>query len=108
MRMWNLDVRKMCNQHLLGEHVETHMFAGTINQGSSIKGYVEKGLVEVHNLRKRHDTLAKELKRRNMNHKSPLQKFKIVRLGKINTKENKKDIMSRCKKCKENFNQNEK
>ena len=35
MRMWNVDVTKMCNKHLLGEHVEMHMFVGIIIKGTS-------------------------------------------------------------------------
>jgi hypothetical protein len=44
----------MCRQHLLGEHVEIHMFIGTLNRKKSVKGYLEKGLLEIHNLYARH------------------------------------------------------
>ena len=50
MRMWMVDPRIMCRQHLLGEHVEIHMFVGAISRGKSVKGYLEKGLLEVHNM----------------------------------------------------------
>ena len=36
MRMWNVDPKLMCNKHLLGEHVEMHMFFGTIQKGISM------------------------------------------------------------------------
>ena len=35
--MWNIKTEKMCNQHLLGEHVEMHMFVGTLNKNKSIQ-----------------------------------------------------------------------
>ena len=30
MRMWGVDPKQMCRQHLLGEHVELHMQAGAV------------------------------------------------------------------------------
>ena len=102
--MWNVNAKKMCRNHLLGEHVETHMFAGCIKKKKSLKGYVDTGLVEVHNLKKRHDVLAKEMKIRGMNHKSPIQFFKAYKAGKVDIKKSKKDLINRCLECKVNFN----
>jgi hypothetical protein len=99
MRMWNIEPRLMCNKHLLGEHVEMHMFAGTINKNKSIKGYIDKGLVEVHNIKKRHDTIAEEMGKRGMKHKSKLPRYPVKRIGTVNIKENEKDLFKRCKKC---------
>lgn len=105
MRMWMLDPKIMCREHLLGEHVEIHMFIGTINQGKSINGYVKKGLVEVHNLYNRHQELVKEMNRRKYNHKSEVgMKWKNVqKVGTINKEKNKNELISRCSKCKERF-----
>ena len=72
--MWIVDPRIMCRQHLLGEHAEIHMFAGAIERGYSVKGYLENGLLEVHNLHKRHEELAREIKRRNYGHNSEVDK----------------------------------
>lgn len=66
MRDWKINPKFLCNQHLLGNHVEIHMFAGCIDKNKSFDGYIEKGLVEVHNLEIRHNELAKEMKRRGM------------------------------------------
>lgn len=104
MRMWNINPKKLCNQHLLGEHAETHMFVRTINKNKSVKGYLDKGLLEIHNLKKRHDLIASEMKRRGMNHKSPLPKYKITKSGKIDKKTNKKDLSKRCKECRSKLN----
>jgi len=100
MRMWNINPRKMCNQHLLGEHVEMHMFVGTLNKNKSIKGYLDKDLVEIHSLKKRHNALADEMRKRNMNHSSPLPHYKNKKLGKVNKKENMKELIKRCKECR--------
>jgi len=99
MRMWNINPRKMCNQHLLGEHVEMHMFVGCLNKNKSIKGYLDKGLVEVHNIKKRHNQLVKEMKKRGMNHKSNLPSYKNKRIGNVNINKNEKDLFKRCKGC---------
>lgn len=99
----------LCNSHLLGEHVETHMFVGSIVKGISLDGYVTNNLLEVSSLKKRHDDLAKELTKRGMNHKSKLQHFLTHNLpGKIiNYKIDKgkalHDLISRCEECKRNY-----
>jgi len=99
MRMWNVQTSEMCERHLLGEHVEMHMFAGTINKGKSIQGYIDKGLVEIHNIKNRHDELAEEMKKRNMNHNSPLPAYKKRKIGKVNVEKNKLELKKRCKNC---------
>lgn len=93
--------RIMCRQHLLGEHVEVHMFIGTINQGKSVKGYLEKGLLEVHNLYNRHEILVKEMKRRGYNHSSEVEeKWKYVeKVGIIDKTKNLNELINRCSKC---------
>ena len=98
--MWNIKPEKMCNQHLLGEHVEMHMFIGCINKNKSIKGYLDKNLVEVHNIKRRHSQLAKEMKKRNINHKSELPKYKFIKMGKVFTKNNEIELNKRCKNCR--------
>jgi len=100
MRMWNVNPELMCNQHLLGEHVEMHMFIGVINKNKSIKGYLDKGLVEIHNIKKRHDSLAKEMKKRGFNHKSELPEYNKIKKGKVNIRKNKIELFKRCKKCR--------
>jgi len=101
MRMWNVNPGQMCNQHLLGEHVECHMFVGTLNKNKNINGYINKGLVEVHNIEKRHNELVNEMIKRGMKHKSPLPKYKKKKVGKINSEKNMIELKKRCKKCSE-------
>lgn len=72
MRMWMTDPRIMCRQHLLGEHVEHHMFVGTIQRGKSLDGYIADNLMEPASLSRRHAELVEEMQRRGMRHKSPL------------------------------------
>jgi len=99
MRMWMIPPRILCTKHLLGEHVECHMFVGTINKKVGLDGYLAKGLLEVHNLIPRHKMLVKEMERRGYNHKSPLPSFPIWREGKIDRKGNLVELVERCPNC---------
>ena len=90
----------LCSRHLGGEHVECHMFVGTINKNMCIEGYLKKGLVEVHSIKSRHDELAIEMTRRGYNHKSPLPEFKSWTEGNIDIEGNLKELTSRCPECK--------
>ena len=75
MRLWMVPVHLMCDRHLRGEHVECHMFVGTIKKGKSIEGFVQDGLVDVRLIKKRHDVLAEEMLARGGRHESPLKSF---------------------------------
>jgi len=91
----------MCSQHLRGEHLETHMMAGSIKKGISVKGYIAKGLMEPHNIRKRHDEVVKELlERGRFNHQKPFPEFVPFEDGCINAEENVKELARRCERCK--------
>lgn len=101
MRMWGVDPSLLCQQHLLGEHVEMHMFVGTIRKGISIQGYIDKGLVDPARIKQRHEELSSEMVSRGMNHNSPL-----LRIGKkpsceIDVLENMKELHRRCPACRE-------
>ena len=101
MRMWMVDPKYLCKKHLLGEHVECHMFVGTILKNKSLKGYKKNKLVEVHNLKKRHNQLVEEMIRRGMNHQSPLKEFEEFEYGEVDKIENLKELTKRCSRCKE-------
>jgi hypothetical protein len=107
MRMWyGVEPFELCDRHLLGEHVEMHMLAGTLLRGRSIRGYVERGLVVPGLIRRRHDDLAKEIVRRGMRHCSPLPKgFRVPRAGDggrlPDAREHRAELHRRCAKCRE-------
>ena len=100
-----VDPEIMCRAHLLGEHAEIHMFIGTIKRGNSVKGYLEKGLLEIHNLYERHDELVREMKNRNYKHDSPIgEKWRQTRkLGSIDKEKNLKQLINRCSRCRERY-----
>lgn len=73
MRLWMVPLHLMCSKHLRGEHVETHMFVGSINKGKSMAGFIADGLLHVASIQERHDAIAQEMVDRGGNHESPLQ-----------------------------------
>ena len=77
MRLWLVDPKLLCRKHLLGEHVECHMFVGALNKGKSVKGFLRNGLFHGPALKNRHEELAAEIERRGYNHKSPLADLNI-------------------------------
>ena len=101
MRLWLVNLKVMCNQHLLGEHVECHMFVGSINKGKNLDGYIKGGLLQFDKLVDRHKQLAEEMERRKMNHNSPLPVItKILKQnGKVDSEGNYKELCRRCEAC---------
>lgn len=99
MRMWGVDPRLMCRAHLLGEHVEMHMFAGCILKGKSIDGYIRSGLVDLDKISFRHDELAYEMERRGYSHCSPLPEIGCQTGGRVDTRANLEELARRCREC---------
>jgi len=95
-----IDPKKLCRQHLLGEHKELHQLLGSIKNKKSIKGHIEKGQVELHNIEKRHEELVKEMKARGYKHQSPLKYKSKKKIGKIDILKNYKELEKRCKECR--------
>ena len=100
MRMWMVDPRIMCRKHLLGEHVECHMFAGTLIKGRSVQGYLDKGLLEERSLLVRHDQLSKEMAFRGYSHNSPMLDMILRDRGKVDVAWSLKELLARCKECR--------
>ena len=103
MRMWLVNTRMMCRNHLLGEHLELHMLASCLGSRKNIRGYIEKGLVDPSLLVKRHEELVEEMKYRGYCHSSPILGLpELLAKGHTNTNANLIELVSRCHKCREN------
>ena len=99
MRMWLVDPRLMCSQHLLGEHVEIHMLVGSLNRKKNIDGFLRDGLVELRSIRRRHAELVIEMRRRGFRHHSPLPEFRPRQAGRVDAIANLKELARRCANC---------
>ncbi len=67
-----VDPRRMCRQHLLGEHVELHMIVGNHKKGRNLQFMVDRAYIDPTRVWNRHEALVREMKRRGYNHRSPL------------------------------------
>ena len=98
-RMWGVDPKKMCRKHLLGEHVEMHMLASSINKGRSVKGFQEKNCLDAPLIEERHNSIAEEMIRRGYNHQSPLKHTNNLESTPIDVVASYRDLISRCQEC---------
>ena len=105
MRMWMINPRLLCRNHLLGEHNEIHKLVGCLRLNRSIRLYLEKGFLEPQNIISRHNQLANEMLRRNYQHKTPIDVLTTQHIGKVNRNKSVMDLISRCKVCKENISE---
>jgi hypothetical protein len=77
MRIWDIPPKKLCRNHLLGEHRELHAIWSILTEGKT--GYAnhpetKRWRERLKALYLRHDELVKEMIRRGYRHKSPLEK----------------------------------
>ena len=112
MRMWLVNPSIMCRQHLLGEHLEVHMFLSSVKKGKKLDGFVRNNLFEPMSIFQRHEDLKNEMINRGYNHKSPMTEYEChvvfdmpneLRIGQINKDLSLKTLLSRCSKCRENW-----
>jgi len=108
MRMWMVDPKIMCRKHLLGEHVEHHMFIGTLRKRKKVDGYIRNNCLQPRALFERHNVLVCEMQRRGYNHKTPIaeEDCEICYLPQeqqyweINCTQSMKDLLERCPECR--------
>ena len=79
MRIWDINVKYLCQKHLVAEHRELHGLWNILTIHNEKGGYSRhpetlrwKGKLKA--LYNRHEELVKEMKRREYNHYSPLNK----------------------------------
>jgi pyrimidine dimer DNA glycosylase len=75
VRIWDLDPRELCDQHLLGEHRELHAAWTILTEGK--RGYanhpeVKRWRGRLAALYARHEVEVEEMHRRGFRHRSPL------------------------------------
>lgn len=105
-----VDPKIMCDQHLLGEHLETHMFLGSLKKNTKLDGYADSNCLELLSLKDRHDSLVKEMESRGMKHNSRFDTKRMisvysisqstkVKQSKIDSKKSRELLLSRCPDC---------
>ena len=104
MRMWMLNPKIMCRQHILGEHNEIHKHLPSLLKGINIDGrYKDKPQIQLRSIFDRHFELSQY-----MNHKSllPYNDYLLIRNYskyfnvKVDLRYNFWDLWLRCPKCR--------
>lgn len=106
MRQWHVNPEILCNKHLLGEHVEHHMFVGTLKKKKKVDGFFKSNCLEPLSLQRRHRALVDEMSKRGMIHKSELDECDLSYLGdnafiKVDSEKSLKMLIDKCPKCSE-------
>ncbi|HVB71701.1 MAG TPA: pyrimidine dimer DNA glycosylase/endonuclease V [Acidimicrobiales bacterium] len=93
----------LCRKHLLGEHVECHMFRGSLHKGTSLRGFLDAGLLDSRKLARRHDQLAAEMQRRGYRHESPLPRDfdTTAAKGDVDAVAALRELATRCEECRQ-------
>lgn len=101
-RMWMVDPKVLCRNHLLGEHKELHMLVGSIRKGRNLGKHLTLGNVDPTYIEVRHEQIVEEMKRREYNHKSPLPEFEYdgPPSAGIDVLHNLRDLAERCEACR--------
>jgi len=106
MRLWCVDPSKMCRKHLLDEHLAVHTLIGRVVKNLTMTGYIQKGLVEVHNLVSRHDQIVAEFVVRGWKHNTPLTEEVLDKLkaaasaGVVDVAASIRTLSERCEECR--------
>lgn len=106
MRMWGVNPKLLCRQHLLGEHNEIHKHRHNFVKKHSIAKRISPVVqIEPENMKKRHDELVEEMIARGYNHNSPYEQPDLSHLtseeryAKIEIGISIADLRNRCPEC---------
>ena len=111
MRMWMVDPKLMCKDHLLGEHRELHAILGILDKKMSISGYIDNNLIQPLSIGERHSAIIEEMRSRGYNHNSPIY-FDPASLSYLPEAEqmyiikanySAQDLVARCPECAKRF-----
>ena len=81
MRIWDIEAKRLCNQHLLGEHRELHaIWSILINNKKGYSKHPEtlRWIGKLNALYSRHEEQVKEMEKRKFSHRSPLDKKYLI------------------------------
>jgi hypothetical protein len=107
-RMWDVNPKVMCTNHLLGEHREMHQVKGMVEKyehaEAVMEGLAGSNAIDTDKIRERHDVLVAEMKERGYDgHKTPMEPVddKTGGVGKVDTDESMQLLLRRCEDCRE-------
>lgn len=107
MRVWDVDPRILCRQHLLAEHRELHGLWNILTKHGGVGGYSHhpetlRWVGKEKALYRRHEALVTEFRRRGYHHHTPLDKKlavgSAIQRAYVNTPDEQMEIL-RNKPC---------
>ena len=103
-----VDPELLCRKHLLGEHVECHMFRGSLRKGTSLRGFLTANLLDSRLLANRHDQLAAEMQRRGYRHNSSLPRDfdAAAAVSEVDVAAAMRELAARCEECRQRQSSN--
>lgn len=110
--MWMVEPKILCRKHLLGAHVELHMFLGTLRKKKKIDGYLKNNCLEPRKIYQEHYDIVQEMLKRGYNHNTPITEedcFCISYLTQeqqywqIDKHASLYDLTQRCGICRNNY-----
>lgn len=106
MRMWGINPKLLCRNHLLGEHNEIHKHKHNFVKMHSIAKRIAPVVqIEPENMKARHDALVEEMLTRDYNHNSPYEQPDLSylkpeeRFAEIDIYISISDLLKRCPEC---------
>ena len=109
MRMWMIDPKYLCRNHLLGEHNELHKFRPSFEKKHNMNNRILSNQIEPLSMKIRHDELVVEMLRRGYNHKSTYEMPDVSYIDesllslKVDHRMSEVDLRERCDKCFNNL-----
>jgi hypothetical protein len=109
-RNWMVNPKIHCRKHLLGAHVECHIFCGILRNKKKIDGYIKNNCLEISNLIFYHNLLALEMLYRGYNHNSNIEILPNLshipeeyKFYTIDRESALADLLNRCDSCRQNY-----
>lgn len=102
MRMWMINPKILCRQHLLGEHNEIHKFKHNFVKRHNMQKRIDLEQIEPQSMKERHDELAREMTIRFYSHNSPYEQPDVnyLNLKKIDRNVSLNILLERCSECR--------
>ena len=103
-RQWLVPPKLMCKQHLLGEHLEAHIFVSKMEKHYKLDGFIKGSMFfGAEYIKQRHDELARYIS----GHKTPLdishidlELYPPIEITWNHTLKSAIDLVTRCDRCK--------
>jgi hypothetical protein len=105
MRMWMVDTKILCKQHLMGEYREHFAIAGLMRLKRRFDGYIRNNLVEPTAITNRFKSIREEMLSRGYEPKKEFISPDISYLPeehrnyKVNVQSSLDDLLGRCPEC---------